>query len=354
MHLNNFNFLRFLAAILVIFGHSYPLAGYGNLDYIQELTAGLFPTAHIGVCMFFSISGYLIAKSLISSKSYINFLWKRFIRIMPGLIVAVLFTIFVIGPLATTLSLSQYFTSRETFSYLKVIKIFPSYNDSLPGVFKTLPTSPIVNGSLWTLAYEVTCYALLLAGQIIFRKYLKFAALGIFLVIWLSFFYWHDILAESSTSIRFIHLNWGALLDFGLYFIVGSLLYFYRDFISYHWGWLIAAFVIFMMSYILSSKLGITSLSSIVWIRYIVLPYATLSIGFTKGPLNYFGKFGDISYGLYIYAFPIQQLVLFWYGPKKITIPEMFLYSLVLVLPIAWLSWKYVEEPVLKRKNEVG
>lgn len=353
MHLNNFNFLRFLAAILVIFGHCYPLAGYGNLDYIQALTEGLFPTAHIGVCIFFSISGYLIAKSLISSKSYLSFLWKRFIRIMPGLVVAVLFTVLIIGPLSTTLSLSQYFSSRETLAYLKVIKIFPLYNDSLPGVFKTLPTS-MVNGSLWTLAYEVTCYAFLLMGQIIFRKHLKWAVLSIFLLLWGSFFFWHDTLADNPAMIRIIHLNWGALFDFGLYFLVGSLLYFFKDFVSYHWAWLVAAFAIFMLSYILSSKLGVTSLNSIVWVRYVVLPYATISIGFTKGPLNHFGRFGDISYGLYIYAFPVQQLILFWYGPEKISIPEMFLYSLVLVLPLAWLSWKYVEEPALKRKDAVN
>ena len=350
MHFNNFNFLRFFAAVLVIYGHCYPLAGYGNLDYIQELTGGLFPSAHIGVCIFFSISGYLIAKSLVASTNYFHFFWKRFVRIMPGLIAAVLFTVFILGPVCTTLQLSEYFSNPETYRYLKVIKLFPQYTDSLPGVFKNLPTT-MVNGSLWTLAYEVTCYALLMVAHILFRKHIKSVILILFLGIWGSYFFWHTDLSENGLPIRFIHLNLYSLLDFGLYFLAGNLLYFYQNLISYRWTWLFLSFMVFMLSFILSSKLAIIPLSSIVWVRYIFLPYAVLSLGFKKGWLNNFGNFGDISYGLYIYAFPLQQLILSFYGPQPISIPVMFLYSLLLILPFAWVSWKYIEEPSLQLKN---
>ncbi|WP_221391356.1 acyltransferase [Dyadobacter sp. NIV53] len=350
MHTNNFHFLRFVAAVLVIFGHSYPLAGFEQADYIQEITSGLFPSAHIGVCIFFSISGYLIAKSLVQSKNYFHFFWKRLVRIMPGLIVAVLFTIFVIGPLATSLTLSEYFTNPATYAYAKVIKLFPEYNDSLPGVFKTLP-SMLINGSLWTLAYEVSCYMISLAAYIVLGKRIKFAALFVFLSLWGSFFLWHDYLINYHVPIRFIHLNLSDLLDFGLYFLAGSLLYFFSNLVQYNWILLISLFAVFMLSYFMSSKWDIIPLKSIVWVRYIFLPYAIIFFGFQKGRLNHFGSSGDISYGLYIYSFPLQQLIVLYFGAGNISIAEMFLYSFGLTLPFAWFSWRYVEAPGLRLKN---
>ncbi|PWJ56012.1 acyltransferase-like protein [Dyadobacter jejuensis] len=151
MHHNNFHLIRFIAAVLVIYGHTYPLMGLGNLDHIQLWSGGLFPTAHMGVCIFFSISGYLIAQSLLGSSTLVQYSWKRFLRIMPGLIVLALFTILLIGPLVTTLSTSGYFHNPDTYAYIRIIKLFPAYPDQLPGVFKELPLS-LVNGSLWTLA----------------------------------------------------------------------------------------------------------------------------------------------------------------------------------------------------------
>jgi peptidoglycan/LPS O-acetylase OafA/YrhL len=350
MHFNNFHFLRFFAAVLVIYGHTYPLAGYGNLDDIQRITGGLFPSAHIGVCIFFSISGYLIAKSLESSKKYFHFFLKRLIRIMPGLIAAVLFTVFVLGPFCTTLPLKQYFSDAATYDYLKVIKLFPQYPDSLPGVFKSLPIT-LVNGSLWTLAYEVTCYGLLMGAHMLFRKHLKIFLLIAFAAVWGSYFYWNTSLSAHPVPLRFIHLNLYDLLDFGLYFLVGSLLYYYQDLISYRWVWLLLSFLVFMLSFVLSSKLAIIPLDSIVWVRYVFLPYAVLSLGFKKGLLNKFGNYGDISYGLYIYAFPVQQMILSFTGPENISIAMLFVTALVLILPLAWVSWKFIEEPVLKLKG---
>lgn len=144
---NNFHFLRFLAATLVIYGHSYPLTGRGNLDKLQEWSLGVFPTAHMGVCIFFTISGYLIAKSLHSSTTINNYLWKRLLRLLPGLIVACLITVFIVGPIATELSLKDYFSQKATYRYFRVIKLFPRFDDSLPGVFTTLPSGSI-NGSM--------------------------------------------------------------------------------------------------------------------------------------------------------------------------------------------------------------
>ncbi|WP_025761904.1 acyltransferase family protein [Dyadobacter tibetensis] len=353
MHANNFHLIRFIAAVMVIYGHSYPLMGLGNLDYIQELSAGTFPTAHMGVCIFFSISGYLIAKSLLDSRTLMSYCWKRFLRIMPGLVVVVLFTIFVVGPIATNLPLSDYFSSNATFQYLKVMKIFPAYPDTLPGVFQDIPATN-VNGSLWTLAYEVTCYMLLLGFFIILRKYLGYAVLLLFAGVWGSYFLWHDTLLQTHFPLRIIHLNLFDLFNFGLYFVVGSLLYLFRQWLPLK-GWIaVVLFLAFVLSYFLSSTLGWLPLSVIGWVRYLFLPYFILYIGFKPPVWRNFEKIGDLSYGLYIYAYPVQQLVATFFLGEGLSVMGMFFISLVGVLPLAWMSWKFIEEPSLRLKNKLS
>ena len=268
---------------------------------------------------------------------------------MPGLIVAILVTVFVIGALAAKAPLSEYFSATGTYTYLKVIKLFPLYKDDLPFVFKDNPTT-LVNGSLWTLAYEVTCYGFLLLAAIVFRNYSKYALLAVFVSIWATFFFWYDYLQAHPVLIRFIHLNLFDLLNFGSYFLAGSLIYHFQHFIKYRWYRLSIIFAIFMLSYIFSSLLGYIPMTSIVWMRYLLLPYAVLYFGFKKGIFNQFGKMGDFSYGLYIYAYPVQQLIISFYGPG-ITIPVMFLFSLIFTLPLAWMSWNFVENPFLKLKR---
>jgi peptidoglycan/LPS O-acetylase OafA/YrhL len=350
MHANNFHFLRFLAAVLVIYGHCFPLTGRGNFDDLQLLTGGLFPTAHMGVCIFFSISGYLIAKSLIYSTGYVRFFWKRFIRIMPGLIAATILTILVVGPLATDLGMKEYFTSAETYRYLKCIKLFPPYPDSLPGVFDALPETS-VNGSLWTLAYEVACYGALLITYAIFNRKLKYVLLLTFVLLWSSFLYWQSALETNPITLRIIHLDLGHLLNFGMYFLTGSLIYLFQDRIPYKGSIVLALLALLLASFYGASVLGLFPLAVTGMMRYLLVPYLILYLGFKKGPLNKFGNMGDISYGLYIYAFPVQQLLVQFFWPQTISITEMFVYSLLLTLPLGWLSWKLVEEPTLKLKT---
>lgn len=350
MHANNFHFIRFFAAVLVIYGHAYPLSGRTNYDDLQVLSRGLFPSAHMGVCIFFSISGYLITKSLVTSKSYVSFAWKRFIRIMPGLVLATLVTVFVIGPLATTYSLTTYFSHPETYAYFKSIKLFPVYPDSLPGVFENLPSTSI-NGSLWTLAYEVSCYGGLLGVYMLFKKYTKYLLLIVFVGLWCSFLYWVKATEDHPIIFRFIHLNLSDLLNFGMYFLAGAIICFFQDYIPYRLGWVLALFAVQLFVYWASSIKGYLPLAANGMVRYILVPYFVLYLSFLKGWFNKFGNMGDLSYGLYIYAYPVQQLIVLYFWPEMVSIPKMFIYALLLTLPLSWLSWKLVEEPSLKLKK---
>jgi peptidoglycan/LPS O-acetylase OafA/YrhL len=352
MNSNNFHFIRFLAATLVIYGHSYPLTGRGNLDKLQEWSLGVFPTAHMGVCIFFTISGYLIAKSLHSSTTVTNYLWKRLLRLLPGLITACLVTVLIIGPIATELSLADYFNQRATYRYFKIIKLFPRYDDHLPGAFAALPSGS-VNGSLWTLAYEFTCYLLLLVAFLVFRKWYKPTLLACFVVLWSTFLWWNPYLVNHPiVSLPVIHLNLSDLLNFGLYFAGGAVFYLYRDHIVYSWKNLFLLFSLLIVAYVLSSTLNFFSLDVIFWVRYLLIIYGILYFGLSKGPLNHFERMGDLSYGLYIYAYPVQQLIVHFAG-SGISIFMMFLLSMLFTLPLAWASWNWIEKPSLGYKSFV-
>ena len=152
---NNFHFIRFVAASLVVVGHSYSLLN--KPDLIDHYSRGLFPSGQIGVYAFFIISGYLVTQSLLRSRSYQSFTRNRFLRIFPGLAVVLLITVFVIGALDTQLSFYEYFTNRATYQYFDNIKLFLQTTPGLPGVF-TSNLHQGANGTLWTLAYEVMCY----------------------------------------------------------------------------------------------------------------------------------------------------------------------------------------------------
>jgi len=349
---NSFNLLRHIAAILVVYGHSYPLSGNGTIDKIQEFSRGIFPSAQIGVFIFFSISGYLIAMSLERSNSYINFLWKRFLRIMPGLAVCICFIILIIGPISTVLSTAAYFTSPQTYAFFKALKIFPEYPNYLPGVFETLPVK-LVNGSLWTLAYEVTLYLILMTIRIVFGKRTKTVILGILVLLWASFFVWHDPITSLTQPLRFIHLNLGELINFGLYFFIGSASFYYKNHLKYNVYYLLIGLGMIMFVYWLSSTMNLIPLSSIVWIRYILLPYVIFFIALQFDTHELLEKAGDLSYGIYIYSFPIQQFLQLKLGSYHFSSEIMFLIALLVIIPIAIFSWRLVENPALQYKTSV-
>ena len=150
---NNINFLRFIAASLVIWFHM------ASLLVIPEpyiMGQGLGP---IAVNIFFVLSGYLIAKSWSRSSSFGSYLIRRIARIFPGLAVVVLLSVFVMGPAVTSLSMGDYFGDPDTWKYLSLIVLAPIEN-ALPGVFDTNLLPYAVNGSLWTLRYEFLAYLL--------------------------------------------------------------------------------------------------------------------------------------------------------------------------------------------------
>lgn len=179
---NNFNLVRHLAAFFVFFSHCYPLS---NLDNHEPLRALSLSLGSVGVDIFFILSGFLVSQSFVANPSWLAYLRNRLLRLLPALTLMVLLSIFILGPLVTDLELFDYFSSKTTHRYFRNILLLKTHRD-LPGVFSNQDPSAI-NGSLWTLLYEVRFYFLAPFLVWLFYRARKIA-IGSFIVLALSFF----------------------------------------------------------------------------------------------------------------------------------------------------------------------
>src|SRR5579872_3953443 len=154
---NNFNLLRILAAIAVLISHAYPIAFGERTPEPLEPILG-FSLGTLAVLTFFAISGYFISQSFNNKRGLVEFAIARVLRIYPGLFVVLLLTVVILGPMFTKAGLAEYFFNRDTVLYIPHnLRLWPLQYE-LPGVFGENPTPRVINGSLWSLAYEVACY----------------------------------------------------------------------------------------------------------------------------------------------------------------------------------------------------
>jgi peptidoglycan/LPS O-acetylase OafA/YrhL len=163
-----------------------------GLDYgtAQEPVHALIgaTVAEIAVNVFFVLSGYLVTRSLLGHNDILDYILARALRIYPALIVLVLLTVFVLGPLTTTLALDDYFNTRSVYGYLVYDSVALSLFHTrfeLPGVFENLPYAGIVNGSLWNLPWEMLMYGLL--AVLFLTRLIHWPLLWIFPILTLNF-----------------------------------------------------------------------------------------------------------------------------------------------------------------------
>lgn len=326
MHKNNFDFVRLFAAGIVLYSHMFGVFGlYEPAPFYYYSYGGT------GVLIFFSISGYLVSQSWQRDPDIIRFATKRILRIFPGLIAASLLMALVVGPLATTLPLREYFTSRDVWSFIPLTSLL-QFPDKLPGVFDGQHFTN-VNTSLWTIPVEFKWYILTamlgLAGAFRFRRVL---------LVMLIFMVAYQAAIRGFDKRSF-------LLEFGFFFLSGILLNAYSNTIKKHGG-IVSA--ICVASGIALWQVGQEYLAAIVSI-----PLITIAIGSASTPFfNKFGRFGDLSYGFYIYAFPVQQLVVHFLN-GKIDVYTAMIISTAVTLTIAFFSWHLIEKPAMKLKRYV-
>lgn len=327
--INNFTLLRIVLAIAVLFGHSFPIVGKGS-DPIS--VALLQPTEWLGsiaVHCFFFISGFLVVASFVR-RGAIKYILSRVLRLYPAILVYSVIVILIIGPIFSNVSLSEYISARPWFNLLNAGLWEWNYN--LPFVFENNPIPIATNGSAWTLPVELRCYILILFigffGALDNKIRANCALISLLMICFFSYSY----LPMFGSSINFRTPL--------IYFLTGSLFWVNRGIIP-------------MNSYLAIFSCFLTVLSIKTEFLYIMLPlfigYLVLAFVYIL-PYAKIDKVGDLSYGIYIYAWPIQQLV--WapnQGPY-----ENFVISLLLVLFFAFFSWRFVEKPAINfRKAKI-
>lgn len=330
---------------MVIFYTSYGIAG--SLDEpLSRLTNGVFNTGNLGVAIFFIISGYLITMSWDKRRDVMRFVWARFLRLVPALVGVALITVFIIGPIVTHQSLRDYFSDGLTWGYFTIVTVFfPAYQ--LPGVFTDNPITR-VNGALWTLPVEATMYLVILAAGVLgvlnkkrLATFITLSALGIFL--YLNIHTIHVIIPTASHDLIDALKNYlnSISLFYPLFFLMGSVFYLNNDRLKFDLRIVLAAFVVWVLSFPHSELLLLTS--------FVCLPYVVLGLAYASIPyLNSIGKKADISYGLYIYHYPVQQTLINFF---KLDPVSLFIMALVITVPLSWLSWHLIESRALSLKN---
>jgi peptidoglycan/LPS O-acetylase OafA/YrhL len=327
-HRNNLTALRWLAAGLVLYGHSFVFLGLPEPSFMGWVQLG-----PLGVYIFFAISGYLVAQSWESDPHLIRFLKRRALRIFPGLIVCTVLTVLVLGPLLTDLRLVDYFKSPYTKGYLMNMALYINYN--LPGVFETNHYPKAVNGSLWTLPAEFSMYLALAIFGFTRIPQIGWVAAALGLMALSNFWATQspDPLVIYGTDVRQVVIC-------GVYFWVGAA--FFRHKVSR----------IFSTTSIFAAAIVWLSLSRwpeiFVMASWVMLPFLALAFGLASNPwLSRLANY-DYSYGIYIYAFPMQQTVAkFW---PQMPMGVYLAITSAATFALAALSWHWIERPALRLK----
>lgn len=333
---NRFDVLRLLAAWLVLLSHSFPLGGQPQNEPLAS-TLGLDTLGGVGVTIFFVLSGYLVTLSLVRSPNLRVFARRRMVRIYPALVVTCLVCVLVLGPSVTGVPLGSYFGDGATWNYLKTATAL-NIKYSLPGVFANNPLPHAINGSLWSLPYEIKCYVVLAVLSLLPFS-LKLKSLAAFCLLLLSL-----VFRPSAPTLSLFDSFAG--LDYydsklGVSFALGAVLAAWQNTIRP------------------SAALGLALMAVAPLLPHAPLQMASWVVGLSVLVLwlALYGKWlpvvparmGDWSYGVYLYGFPVQQSLAFagwhlwgtgWFA----------LASTLLTLLLAGLSWHLVEKPAMRWK----
>jgi peptidoglycan/LPS O-acetylase OafA/YrhL len=334
-HHNNFDFLRFVFALFVLITHSFALLGVADQEWLVNYTNGQLSFSDIGLAGFFVISGYFIYKSMERSSSIWDYLKKRFLRLFPALFVVLFLTLLIIPilyngsvPLGENLSYWTYLPNNLSLY---------GFQGKVDGVFANLPYHSI-NGSLWTIRYEFSLYLLVMLFLFIRKKPIKIiiTASLLFLIWMLLYQFGLDRFGGS----KLLGMQGLSMLNLGGFFIAGVLLA-VLNFKNWNKQWILWLAVIMLAASLYFNFYSV--------VKHVLFPIVILGIGFTaiKG-VSSFGKYGDPSYGIYIYAFPIQQLLVYYLKPGLLI---LLLWSSVAAIIFGYLSWHLIEEKALRFKQ---
>lgn len=332
---NNFSVIRLTATLFVFMGHM------GEILGMSPPYLGALPIHELGVMLLFLISGYLITQSWLSDPHPLRFAVRRFFRFWPPFAVMVLIMVFVTGPLLSDLGVQGYFHSWYK-SYLENLRFYMVY--AQPGVFTDLPLANATNGSLWTMPVEAVLYIvtplLLTLLRVKSRSRTSFRLMGGLTAVTVGFDLCLRTFFAGSAAV-FYGTNWIAAFHLITIYVIG-MFYTYeevRKYLNLQVG--CVAMLLLLFTQIVSDPLQHLLL-------YLVYPYFIFSFVFAPKPLfKNFSRKIDLSYGIYLYGFFFQQLLVSWQQRNGNDLGYMgtFGLSLLLTLAASVLSWYLVEKP---------
>jgi peptidoglycan/LPS O-acetylase OafA/YrhL len=330
---HGFDYLRLILATSVLLWHSI-IISYGTNTDQPVLEGWIGPLVRLILPMFFTLSGFLVAGSMARCKTVTEFVTLRVLRIFPALSAEILLSALLLGPLFTHWTLDAYFADGKFWSYL--LNMFGMIHYLLPGVFVDNPRPDVVNLSLWTVPAELECYIALVSLTVlgVFRRRPMFLVALLLLTIIFSGYDWANGQFENDglASPRLLVLS----------FLTGVTFSLYSDRIPLNAG--LAALSAVLSYWILSG-------GPIPFFCAIPVGYLTIWLGMSHPPRIPVLMKGDFSYGIYLFAFPIQQCI------AQMPWTRMWWLNSMLALPIVlmWsaLSWYNIEKPLLGKKKKV-
>ena len=335
---NNFTLLRLIASLTVVLYHSGPVLGIeGGGDFLFGFVGRSF--GEMALDMLFVVSGFLVTASLFNRGDLNHFLWARALRLYPALWLMLPLTVFLLAPLLTTLPLKDYCSAKATWDYfIKGATVIGGIRYSLPGVFDALPLKGEFNGSLWTLPVEARMYVYLAAGWLMFSftPKIRVPALSLLAPVAAAAMMAAVLIARARGSI--------SNADVAVFmFYYGASLYFWRDKLFLN----LAIFAALPLLVFAAATLDRT-LAFAVYL--LCLPPFLLCLAYIPGgPIRAVNRWGDYSYGVYIYAFPVQQTLALFF--PKLPMLAMAGAAGALSWALAFLSWNLVEKRAMGLKD---
>ncbi len=339
---NSFGLLRLILAVTVLFQHSLVLSGNGQLVYF-----GYFKEADLGstgVAGFFAISGFLLAGSAqrLSSR---EFFVHRIFRLLPGLWFALAISAFILVPLAhffgSPESEFKFFLGKESsLTYFLLNMGLVVLQDSIGSVFSTNPYPLAVNGSLWTLAPEFICYVSLLALAIFTRRKVMGQKLLLGIAVTSASIFW--VISENSSD-QVMRMVVHPAAGLGIAFAAGSLFSFLVKVQPYRPSPVLALSLL-----VVWLVLGLSGPFAIISLAFIVV---SLGLSLTNSVFSNIGRETDVSYGIYLFHFPVIQAIIFCTAINLTPLASLTLLpalTLVIASPLAWISWRLIEKPSSK------
>lgn len=349
---NSVDAVRLGLALLVVFSHAFPLSGNPH-EPLAVWSHGVTSFGEVAVAGFFTLSGYLITRSFERVASLPRYLWHRALRILPGFWVCLLLTAFVIAPISARLAGMWQHTLWTApdgpISYLRANWQVRIQQWQIAGLPLKVPYPHAFDGSLWTLWLECRCYiALAVIGALGVLHHARWLVLLIALALIAALLSsWMDPSVLRSHHLAGYYWQWmdSTQLNLELWtcFFVGASAYLYRRFLPLS----PIAGLIALVAYFALTATEWGPLAAAV-----LLSYAMLVLGFRVGVRQAarLRGIGDLSYGTYIYAFPIQQLLALL-GFTALPVLLFGAMGAILTLPVAYVSYHLIEEPFLRMKS---